>query len=147
MLIETVQQLSRGEAIEKPVYDFKVHARTGQRQPIEPREFIIVEGLFALYWEEIRRVMQTKVFVDLADETCLARRIERDTHERGRTRESILAQYYGTVLPMAARYVHPTRAYADLLLAGDNNIRDGVQAVLQHIQATSHAPKLERQTR
>ena len=134
LLIEHVRQLSRGEAIEKPVYDFKTHSRTALTERLHPREFVVIEGLFALYWEEIRTVQQTKVFVDLGEEICLARRIERDTRERGRTRESILEQFSTTVRPMAQRYVHPTRQYADVVLTGDGEIADEMQRVLNHIR-------------
>jgi uridine kinase len=137
LLIEHVRQLSRGEAIEKPIYDFKTHSRTGETERLEPREFIIIEGLFALYWEEIRAVQATKVFVDLGERICLARRIERDTRERGRSRESILEQFSTTVRPMAQRYVHPTREYADIVLTGDGDIDDEMERVLEHIRAGS----------
>jgi len=137
LLIEHVRQFSRGEAIEKPIYDFKTHSRTGQTERLEPREFIIIEGLFALYWEEIRAVQRTKVFVDLGEEICLARRIDRDTRERGRTRESILEQFQTTVRPMAQRYVHPTRQFADVVLTGDGEIGNEMDLVLKHIRAGS----------
>jgi uridine kinase len=134
LLIEHVLRLSRGETIEKPVYDFKTHSRTGRNERLEAREFTVIEGLFALYWEEIRAVEQTRVFVDLGEEICLARRIERDMRERGRTRESVLEQFSTTVQPMAQRYVHPTRQYADVVLTGDAEIGDGIELVLKHIR-------------
>ena len=90
-----------------------------------------------MYWEEIRAVEQTKVFVDLGEEICLARRIERDMRERGRTSESVLDQFATTVRPMAQRYVHPTRQYADVVLAGDGEIGGGIELVLKHIRAGS----------
>jgi uridine kinase len=134
LLIEHVRQLSHGEAIEKPIYNFKNHSRTGRTERLEAREFIIIEGLFALYWEEIRAVQATKVFVDLGEEICLARRIERDIRERGRTRESVLEQFQSTVQPMAQRYVHPTRQFADVVLTGDGAIADEMERVLKHIK-------------
>jgi uridine kinase len=137
LLIEHVRQLSRGDDIEKPIYDFKTHSRTGQTERLEAREFIVIEGLFALYWEEIRALQATKVFVDLGEKICLARRIERDTRERGRTRESVLEQFSATVRPMAQRYVHPTRQFADVVLTGDAEIVDEMERVLKHIKAGS----------
>jgi len=137
LLIEHVRQLSRGDAIEKPIYDFKNHSRTGQTERLEARPFILIEGLFALYWEEIRAVQATKVFVDLGEEICLARRIDRDTRERGRTRESILEQFSTTVRPMAQRYVHPTRQFADVVLIGNGEIVEEMERVLNHIKAGS----------
>ena len=137
LLIEHVRQLSRGEAIEKPIYNFKNHSRTGQTERLAARPFIIIEGLFALYWEEIRAVQATKVFVDLGEEICLARRIERDTRERGRSRESVLEQFQTTVRPMAQQYVHPTRQFADVVLTGNGAIAAEMERVLSHIKAGS----------
>jgi uridine kinase len=136
LLIEHVGRLAQGGAIEKPLYDFKTHARTGLTERVEPGRFIIVEGLFALYWEEIRAALATKVFVDLGEEICLARRIERDMRERGRTRESVLQQFHTTVQPMARQYLHPTRQYADVVLTGNDEIGNEVRLVLSHIQAS-----------
>ncbi len=134
LLIEHVKQLARGSVIEKPLYDFTVHSRKQETERVEPRPFIIIEGLFALYWEEIRKLSRTKVYVDLGEEICLERRIERDIKERGRTRESVLEQYATTVLPMAKKYVYPTRAYADIVVTGNDNINYEVSVVLDHIR-------------
>ena len=141
-LIRHVAQLARGEAIDRPVYDFTTHTRTGETKRLEPREFIIVEGLFALLWEDVRKLLGTKVFVDLGSQACLERRIERDIRERGRTRESVLEQYETTVLPMAQRYVHPTRAHADLVVTGDDDIASEVAAVLAHVSAGASRNKV-----
>ena len=61
-------------------------ARTGW---LKPGQVGILEGLLKLYWEELRRLLQTMVYVDLEDETCFARRLARDVRERGRTAESV----------------------------------------------------------
>jgi uridine kinase len=98
-----------------------------------PRPFVIVEGLFALHWELLRKSLGTKVFVDLGEETCLERRIERDIRERGRTCESVLEQYQTTVAPMARQFVYPTRAYADIVVTGNDEIAHEVDAVMRHI--------------
>jgi uridine kinase len=134
LLIEHVQQLASGESIEKPVYDFTTHSRKSETERVDPRPFIIIEGLFALYWEDIRKLSGTKVYVDLGEEICLERRIERDIKERGRTRESVLEQYATTVLPMAKQYVYPTRAHADIVVTGNDNIHYEVSTVLDHIR-------------
>lgn len=134
LFIEHVRALSKGIAIDKPVYDFTCHARTSEVEHVEPRQFIIVEGLFTLYWEDIRKLLGTKVYVDLGEDACLARRIERDIRERGRTRESVLEQYRTTVSPMAKRYVHPTREYADIVVTGNDDIAHEVEVVMSHIR-------------
>lgn len=64
-------------------------------------------------------MLGTKVYVELDEELCLERRIERDMRERGRSRESVIRQFEATVAPMARQYVYPTRAHADLLIFGN----------------------------
>lgn len=134
MLISDARLLASGRTIEKPVYDFTTHSRTSQTEQLVPRPFIIVEGLFALYWEDLRKLEGTKVYVDLGEDVCLERRIERDIRERGRTRESVLQQYETTVLPMARQYVHPTRRYADIVVTGDDDIVNEVTSVMANIR-------------
>jgi len=155
LLLEHARELREGRSIQCPVYDFVAHTRARQNIQIAPRPFIVIEGLFALYWEELRALLGTKVYVDLAEELCLERRIERDVRERGRTRESVFLQYQATVAPMALRYVYPARANADLLVSGnaaglleagvpsepdfgllgrDSDYSRQVEAVLRHVQ-------------
>ncbi len=91
-----------------------------------------MEGLFTLHWPALRELLGTKVYVDLEDEVCLTRRKERDVRERGRTEESVAGQYQTTVVPMARRFVHPTMAHADVVVAGTERIADGVARVVEH---------------
>ena len=141
LLLLHARNLAHGEAIEKPVYDFTTHSRTPETEHLAPRPFIIVEGLFALYWEDLRKFEGTKVYVDLGEDICLERRIERDIRERGRTRESVLQQYHTTVLPMARQYVHPSRRYADIVVTGNDDINNEVASVMAHIREHSAARK------
>jgi len=134
LFIEHIRQLSNGNAVEKPLYDFTIHSRKKETERFEPREFIIIEGILSMYWEDVRKLIQTKVYVDLGEDICLERRIERDICERGRTREGILEQYYSTVLPSAQRYVYPTREFADIIVTCNDNIGHEVSLVLAHIR-------------
>jgi uridine kinase len=134
LLLRHARQLHKGESIALPVYDFTSHSRTVDTVALAPRPFVIFEGLFALYWEGLRTLLGTKVFVDLDEERCLERRIERDVRERGRTRESVLQQYRTMVAPMARVYVYPARAHADILVQGDDEIA-AVDAVLRHVRS------------
>ena len=67
--------------------------------------------------------MDIKVFVDTDDDIRLARRLQRDTIERGRTVESVLNQYFKTVRPMHLQFVEPSRRKADIIVpAGLNSV-------------------------
>lgn len=134
LLLKQARELSNGQTIARPVYDFTTHSRTGETLELAPKPFVIVEGLFALHWENLRKTMGTKVFVDLGEEICLERRIERDIRERGRTREGVLEQYHTTVAPMARQYVYPARVHADIVVTGDDDISREVETVLRHVE-------------
>lgn len=134
LLIAQVADLHAGLAIRVPTYDFSIHTRTGVTHGFDPAPFVIIEGLFTLYWPELRRLLATGVYVEMADDICLHRRQERDVRERGRTPESVVEQYRTTVAPMAERYVRPTRVHADVVLSGDTPINVGLARVLDHLR-------------
>ncbi|MGI9104398.1 MAG: uridine kinase [Terriglobales bacterium] len=137
LLRQNLTGLTAGKTIERPVYDFTIHTRAPQTQTVAPAPYLILEGLFALHWEDIRPLLSTKVFVDAPDDVCLSRRQFRDVRERGRTLESVLQQYAETVRPMAELYVLPTRRYADLVVSGEIPIADSAALVLAHLQSAA----------
>jgi len=132
LLIEQASLLRKRKAVELPVYDFATHTRTGRTELLQPSEVVIVEGLFTLHWPGLRDLLDTKVYVDLHDELCLARRTVRDVRERGRTVESVHEQYRATVAPMARGYVRPTIAHADVVVVGTERVEDAVTRVVEH---------------
>ena len=132
LLIEHFAKIADGEAVDIPHYDFSVHTRTARTKHIAPGEFVILEGLFALYWERLRKVFGARVFVELPDEICFVRRLERNVRERGRTPESVRQQYFSTVKPMSELHILPTRKFADVVVRGDAKLEDSVAAVLAH---------------
>ena len=132
LISSQIETLAQGRPIEKPVYDFSVHTRTSRTEPVAPADFMIIEGLFALYDDRVRRLCGTRVFLLTDDAVCLARRIERDIRERGRTRDSVIAQYAGVARPMYERHVLPTRSFADLVLSGADPVESLAAAVTAH---------------
>jgi uridine kinase len=131
LLIHQLRAIARGETVERPIYDFSTHTRIPARETFAAQQFVIVEGLFALYWPELRELASTKVFVTAPDDVCLSRRERRDIVERGRTAESVRAQFSQTVQPMASLYVRPTSRYADLVLSGEQPLSRSANAVLE----------------
>jgi uridine kinase len=133
LLADQLFDLAQGRTIQRPVYDFAAYTRVpGEVHELRPQEYVIVEGLFALYWPRVRELCRTKVFVETVDPVCYIRREERDCRERGRTPESVRRQYDQTVRPMALQYVLPTRQHADLVISGEQDIAISVEQVLAH---------------
>ncbi len=147
LLLEQVARLRNGEAVFLPVYDFTRHMRREETEILPPSKVIVLEGLFTLHWPALRELMSTRVYVDLKDELCLARRKARDVQERGRSEESVAAQYEATVAPMAQRFVRPTFTHADVVVIGNAPIEDGVARVMRHHQSQVSRGKLQLVTR
>ncbi len=141
LLIRHIGQLAAGRPIDKPVYDFAQHARTAAVEHVEPADFVIVEGLFTLYWARLRKLLGVRVFLEVPDDLCFERRATRDVRERGRTPESVYVQYNATVRPMAGLYVLPTRRYADLVISGGDSLDATAETVLQFIDKATGAAR------
>ena len=108
--------LRRGEAVECPVYDYTVHNRSDKTVHLEPKPVIIVEGILIFENEELRNHMDIRIFVDTDADVRICRRIKRDVQKRGRTMESVIAQYLQTVKPMHEKYVEPSKKYANIVV-------------------------------
>lgn len=116
LLVEHLENLRMGLAIEHPVYDFGQHLRSEETIRIEPAPVIVIEGILVLAEPELRSELDLKIFVDTDPDMRLARRLERDISERGRSVDSVINQYFATVRPMHLEFVDPSRRYADLII-------------------------------
>src|SRR5471030_3192470 len=116
LLVQHVQSLRNGVAIEMPEYDFTADNRSDRTIPVKPAPVIVIEGLFALYDADLRDMMSLKIFVDTASDIRFIRRMQRDITERGRSVESVVGQYLETVRPMHKQFIEPTKRYADVII-------------------------------
>ncbi|QBE65523.1 uridine kinase [Pseudoduganella lutea] len=122
LLVQHVQALRNGEAIQMPVYDFTIDNRSSETILVKPAPVIVIEGLFALYDEALRDMMSLKIFVDTASDVRFIRRMQRDIAERGRSVDSIVNQYLETVRPMHKQFIEPTKRNADVILPHGANV-------------------------
>lgn len=116
LLIKHLLDLSAGKSIEKPIYDFENHNRKKETITVHPKDIIILEGILILFEEEIRNLLEIKIFVDTDSDVRVIRRILRDIKDRGRTLDSVILQYMGTVRPAHLQFVEPTKRYADIII-------------------------------
>lgn len=124
LLAQHLDALGRGEAIDKPVYDFTTHLRAPETVRIAPAEVIVIDGILLLVDERVRAACDVKVFVEADADIRLIRRIRRDLVVRGRPLEEILDQYLTTVQPMHLQFVEPSKRYADIIIprGGENTV-------------------------
>ena len=124
LMVEHVRALKSGRGVDAPAYDFTRHARSDATERFEPRTALIVEGILVFADKRLRELMDIKIFVDADDDIRFIRRLARDTSERGRTMQSVVDQYLGTVKPMHLEFVEPTKRYADVIIpqGGHNDV-------------------------
>ena len=135
LLAAHVATLAQGKAIERPIYDFSSYIRVpGETERVSAGAFLIVEGLFALYYPEILPLYRLRVYLDTPDEVCFERRIKRDVELRGRSEASVRLQYDATVRPSSLRYVRPSAKNADLTIDGTEALDWKVEQVLAAMQ-------------
>jgi uridine kinase len=116
LLYRHLQELKAGRPVEVPCYDFKTDSRLRETIRVEPRPVIVVEGILIFADENLRRIINLKIFVDTDADIRFIRRLRRDVADRGRTVESVIDQYLTTVRPMHLEFVEPTKRYADLII-------------------------------
>ena len=117
LLIDDLKKIKSGKDIKIPVYDYSTHLRTKQYRKINSDiKVLLIEGIYALYNKSIVSILNKKVFIDIAQEKCISRRIERDMISRDRTFESIKKQINTTVIPMFEKFIKPTKDIADLII-------------------------------
>ena len=145
LMIEHLKLLKKGRPIHCPVYDYTVHNRSREVLLVEPTRVIVVEGILIFENKALCEQMDIRIFVDADADVRLCRRIKRDVKKRGRTIESVIAQYLATVKPMHEQFVEPSKKNANLVVpeGGKNLVAQELimERIRKHIQAqASQAP-------
>jgi uridine kinase len=134
LLARHVADLADGRPIERPIYDFTTHTRVRDRtETVASSPVLIVEGILALHYPSLRSLFDFSIYVNAPNQICLNRRIYRDMRERGRTEESVRAQFDATAKPMADLYVIPSAQHASITVQGTEALDWSVEQVLQRL--------------
>jgi uridine kinase len=134
LLINHLQALRAGEAIRQPIYDYATHSRSPETFCVEPKPIIILEGILVFVNPQMRGLMDLKIFVDADADVRFIRRLDRDVHERGRSLESVIAQYQATVRPMHLQFVEPSKRYADVIIPEGGHNDAGIDLITGKIR-------------
>ena len=79
-------------------------------------------------------LLDVRVFVDTPDDIRFIRRLRRDITERGRTVESVIAQYFATVRPMHYEFVEPSKRNADIIIPEGGKTEIGIDFLCSKIR-------------
>jgi uridine kinase len=154
LLCAHLEALSRREPIDKPEYDFVTHLRRPAPTRVAPADVIVIDGILLFVDERVRELCDVKVFVDADADIRIIRRIERDTHVRGRPVDEIIEQYLSTVQPMHLQFVEPSKRYADVIVPRGGHNTIAIEMIVAKIQrrlqnasagaAAQHTPSAQR---
>lgn len=109
-----LQLLALGRPILKPIYDHST-GRFTRPEYVEPREFVLVEGLHPLATKLTRACFDVTVFLDPPEEIRHEWKIKRDTQKRGYTPEQVIADLKRRE-PESEEFIRPQRKHADIVV-------------------------------
>jgi len=136
LLRDQLDTLLSGQAVEMPQYDFSEHLRKDDCVTVEPTDVIVLEGILALYDEDVNDMLDLHIYVETDADVRILRRIERDVVDRGRDLEGVMDQYLSTVKPMHEQFIEPTKKDADIIIPeGANAV--AVNLLEEKVQAES----------
>ena len=123
-MVAHLAALKAGRAVDVPIYDFSRHVPKLETIHVEPAPVVMIDGILVLAIEQVRSLLDVKIFVDTDDDVRVIRRIERDVRDRGRTLEGVVEQYFRTVRPMHRGFVEPSKRHADIVIphGGSNDV-------------------------
>ena len=140
LLVKHINILKNGETIEIPEYNFITQKRVYNKNKIidgSKIKVLIVEGLFVLYDENIRNLLNLKLFTHLDDDITLARRINRDTRERNKTFANVINEYQSFVKPAFISIIKPSMIHADMIISTSDTTDDTVylDVIIKYIRS------------
>lgn len=128
LLKQHLKELKQGHNIAAPVYDFKTNARSSETVLIKSTPVLLFEGIFSLFDADIRDLLEIMCFLHVDADIRFTRRLHRDVQERGRSMDSVIAQYYETVRPMYMKFLDPQKQYADFVVGEETDIAAAILA-------------------
>jgi len=134
LFVEHLDAMAAGEPVDKPVYDYTIHARSDETVRIPRVDVVVVDGILLFTDERVRQRLDVKVFVDADADIRLVRRIKRDMVSRGRPLDEILEQYVNTVRPMHLQFIEPSKRWADVIVPRGGHNTVAIEMILAKIR-------------
>lgn len=124
LLCQQLKELQQGKTVQVPIYNHTLHEREKQTRQVGQHTIIVLEGILLFCEEELRNIMDIRIYMDTPLDICLIRRLKRDVIDRKRSFDSVLEQYESTVRPMYLQFIEPSKRYADVIVprGGENRI-------------------------
>lgn len=153
LLVDHLRRLKAGLSVEVPEYDYEIHNRKSETTTVSANMLILVEGILLLSNPQLREQFDTTLFVDTPLDVCFSRRLARDMVERGRSEESVVAQFETTVKPMFFQFIEPNKRHAKVMISGEKNpgvmlveIMESLESMLADFSSSLDLPPSDSKT-
>jgi uridine kinase len=130
---EHMMKINRGESITINEYTFNNDKKDPGRIVVNPAPIIVIEGLFVFFYEEIRKSLDLRVFIDARESVKLERRLKRDAIERGYDANDVLYRWNHHVMPSFRKYLEPFRDDCHVILTNNSHYSKGLDVLKSHL--------------
>ena len=124
-------ELKNGNPVDRPNYCFKTHTRLNETVSFQSKRYLLLDGILSIHDPNIYQLCDHSIYVDVDADLRFIRRLQRDMRERGRSVDSIAAQYLESVRSMFIQYVEPQKARANYIVDWNNYNYESVQAIIK----------------
>ncbi len=132
-LKQDLEILLNGTPIEQSVYGFNNPSKEKEQQEILPKELLIVEGLYVMYYDFVRTKLNYSVYLMVDEKRQLERRLKRDVVERNYSEADVLYQWNNHVLPSYENHVLPFKNKVDLIITNNDTFDDNIHILMAEI--------------
>ena len=133
-MVSDIDVLRLGKSIHLSTYTYNRDVMKSEIVTIDPREWLIVEGLFAMAYPAMEERVDMVGYIDASPETRLARRIARDGTERGYTEEEVRYQWKHHVRPADIQFIEPWKIKADVVSDNENDWKSGLKHLIEKME-------------
>ena len=127
---EDLRKLKQGKSLRLQEYNYNNPNAEKRTITIPSSEIIVVEGIFTLYLEEIRELLDLKIYIEAPDFLMLKRRIIRDAEERGYDLNDVLYRFEHHVTPAFKSFIEPSRKWADLIIPNHQSLDKALEVII-----------------
>lgn len=133
LLHDHLVKLREGKNIREPKFDFSKHKRSTQKTVIQPKKYIITEGLYLLADPQLRGLFNFRIYIDVDPDVRIARRLLRDNVwekrvSKDETLEYQITYYLDHVKPKYDKLILPAKHYADLAISNNDKLDKAIKS-------------------
>ena len=134
LLYKDLNKLLNKQPTKLPKYDINKCMRYDEQIEVNQCDVIILEGIFSLYNEKIRNLIDLKIFIDVDKDIQLSKLIYRDIFEKNRELKDVIKKYHKYIKPSYKEYILPTMKYADIILQKVDKEASVIQIISEYLR-------------